>query len=190
VDDQTNVGCVTSDNEVASFFSHINVDDNHHPSRQLQYVGVLKEILQLDYRTISTPIVLFQCDWVRNASDSHGNPTYKRNNVGFFMANFRHMLPEDIEPFVFPSQVQQVVYAHDRHTPWWKVVLHTKPWSRCVFFDTYGEYINTNEDGNTLDAPYTMLDGPTIPNKIGAIFLFRAESLLLNEARQLCVERT
>jgi hypothetical protein len=35
------------------------------------------------------------------------------------MANFRHMLPEDIEPFVFLSQVQQVLYADDRHTLWW-----------------------------------------------------------------------
>jgi hypothetical protein len=65
------------------------------------------------------------------------------------------MLPEDIEPFVFPSQVQQVFYVDDRHTPWWKVVLLAKPPNRRVFFDTYGEYINTDEDGNALDAPYT-----------------------------------
>ncbi len=65
-----------------------------------------------------------------------------------------------------------------------------EPQSRCVFFDTYGEYISTNEDGNALDAPYIMLDTPTIPNKIGAVLLSRVESLLLNEARQLCVERT
>ncbi len=118
VDDQISVGCVTYDSGVASFFSHNNVDDNHHPSRQLQYVGILKDILQLDYRTISTPIVLFRCDWVRNASDNHANPTYKRDHVGFLMANFRHMLPKDIEPFVFPPQVQQVFYVDDQHTPW------------------------------------------------------------------------
>jgi hypothetical protein len=189
VDDQTNVGCVTYDNGVASFFSHNNVDDNHHPSRQLQYLGVAKDILQLDYGTMSTPIVLFICDWVQNASDNRGNPTYKRDDAGLLMANFRHMLSEDIEPFVFPSQVQQVFNVDDRHTPWWKVV-HVEPRSRRVFFDTYGEYISTNEDDNALDAPYTMLDAPTIFNRIGAVFISRAESLLLNEARQLCVERT
>ncbi len=113
VDDQTSVGCVTYDSKVASFFSHNNVDDNHHPSRQLQYVGVLKDILQLDYGTMSTPIVLFRCDWVRNASDNCGNPTYKQDDAGFLMANFRHMLLEDIKSFVFPSQVQQVFYAND-----------------------------------------------------------------------------
>ncbi len=98
------------------------------------------------------------------------------------MANFKHMLPEDIEPFVFPSQVQQVFNVDDRYTPWWKVV-HVKPWSRHVFFDIYGVYISTNEDDNALDAP-------TIFNRIGAVLIFRVESLLLNEARQLCVERT
>jgi hypothetical protein len=139
---------------------------------------------------MSTPVVLFQCDWVRNASNNHGNPTYKQDDARFLMANFRHMLPEDIEPFVFPSQVQQVFYVDDRHTPWWKVVLHVEPRSRRVFFDTYGEYISTNEDGNALDAPYTMLDAPTIPNMISVVFLSRVESLLLNEARQLCVKRT
>jgi hypothetical protein len=65
-----------------------------------------------------------------------------------------------------------------------------EPWSRRVFFDTYGKYISTNEDGNALDAPYIMLDAPTIPNMIGAVLLSRVESLLFNEARQLCVERT
>jgi hypothetical protein len=110
--------------------------------------------------------------------------------VGFLMANFKHVLPEDIEPFVFPSQVQQAFYVDDQHNPWWKVILHVKPWSRSVFFDTYGEYISTNEDGNALDAPYTMLDAPTTPNMIGVVFLFRAKSFLLNETRQLCVERT
>jgi hypothetical protein len=68
----------------------------------------LKDILQLDYGTMSTPIVLFRCDWVWNALDNCGNPTYKRDDARFLMANFRHMLSKDIEPFVFPSQVQQV----------------------------------------------------------------------------------
>jgi hypothetical protein len=104
------------------------------------------------------------------------------------MANFRHMLLKDIEPFVFPSQVQQVFYVDDRHTPWWKVVLHVEPRSRCLFFHTYGEYISTNEDGNALDAPYTMLDAPTMLNRIDVVLLSRVESLLFNEVRQLCVE--
>ncbi len=59
-----------------------------------------------------------------------------------------------------------------------------------VYFLTPMGYISTNEDGNALDAPYTMLNVPTIPDRIGVVLFFRVESLLLNEARQLCVERT
>jgi hypothetical protein len=68
------------------------------------------------------------------------------------MANFRHMLMNSNEPIVFPSQVQQVFYFDDSSNPWWKVILHKEPWSRCMFLDTYGKYINTNEYGNVLDA--------------------------------------
>jgi hypothetical protein len=63
VDDETSVGCVSYDNKVASFFSHSNVDDNHHPSRQLQYVGVLKDILQLGTEQFPSP--LFCSDVIR-----------------------------------------------------------------------------------------------------------------------------
>jgi hypothetical protein len=67
------------------------------------------------------------------------------------MANFRHMLVNGNEPFVFPSQVQQCFYTNDFYNPWWKVILHKEPWNECVFLDTYGEYISTNEYGSVLD---------------------------------------
>jgi hypothetical protein len=106
------------------------------------------------------------------------------------MVKFKHILLKDIEPFVFPSQVQQVFMLMTDTPHGGRLYLHVEPWNRGVFFDTYGEYTSTNEDGNALDAPYTMLDAPTLPNKIGVILFSRVESLLLNEARQLCVERT
>jgi hypothetical protein len=40
-----------------------------------------------------------------------------------------------------------------------------------VFLDTYGEYINTNEYGNVLDAQGAMPNALTIPNNVGAILL-------------------
>lgn len=45
------------------------------------YVGVLKEILELDYGPVSTPIILFRCDWVQNGLDYKGNPTYKQDEA-------------------------------------------------------------------------------------------------------------
>jgi hypothetical protein len=58
-----------------------------------------------------------------------------------------------------------------------------------MFLDTYGEYINTNEYGNVLDAQRAMLNAPTILDNVGAILLSREESLLLNESKQLNLEK-
>jgi hypothetical protein len=58
-----------------------------------------------------------------------------------------------------------------------------------VFLDTYGEYINTNEYGSVLDARGAMPNAPTTLSNVGAIFLFKEESLLFNESNQLSFER-
>jgi len=58
-----------------------------------------------------------------------------------------------------------------------------------MFLNTYGEYINTNEYGNVLDARRAMPNAPTTPSNVGAIFLFREESLLLNESKQHNLEK-
>jgi hypothetical protein len=68
------------------------------------------------------------------------------------MANFQHMLVNGNEPFVFPSQVKQLLYFDDFSNLWWKVMLHKEPWNKCLFLDSYGEYISTNEYGRVLDA--------------------------------------
>jgi hypothetical protein len=64
-----------------------------------------------------------------------------------------------------------------------------EPQSKCVFLSTYGEYIRTNEYGSVLDARRAMPNKPTIPSNVGAILLSREESLLLNESKQLSLER-
>ncbi len=57
-----------------------------------------------------------------------------------------------------------------------------------MFLNTFGKYISTNENGSVLDAQGEMPNAPTIPNSVGAIFLFREESLLFNESKQLNLE--
>ncbi len=99
------------------------------------------------------------------------------------------MLVNGNKPFVFPSQVQQVFYFDDSSNPWWNVILHKEPRSKCMFLDTYGEYINTNECGSVLDARMEMPNAPTTSNNVGAIFISKEESLLLNESKQLSLER-
>ncbi len=58
-----------------------------------------------------------------------------------------------------------------------------------MFLDTYGEYIDTNEYGNVLDARGAMPNAPTIPSNVGAILLFKEGSLLLNESKQFSLEK-
>jgi hypothetical protein len=53
-----------------------------------------------------------------------------RDDVGFFLGNFQHFLHEFDEPFVFPSQVQQVFFWSDTKIPFWKVVLRKEPRSQ------------------------------------------------------------
>jgi hypothetical protein len=93
------------------------------------------------------------------------------------------------EPFVFPSQVQQVFNSDDFSNPWWKVILHKEPQSKRVFLDINGEYISTYEYGSVLDARGAMQNSLTIPSNVGIILLFREESLLFNQLTQLSFER-
>jgi len=76
----------------------------------VEYVDVIKDIFKLDYEPISTPIILMRCAWVRNRNDVKGNPTYKQDEVRFLACNFWYMMTEDEEPFVFPTQVQQMFF--------------------------------------------------------------------------------
>jgi hypothetical protein len=59
----------------------------------VNYVGVLKDILKLDYGLVRTPIILFQCEWMKR-QDNRGNSTYIRDDPGFLVVNFKHKLPK------------------------------------------------------------------------------------------------
>jgi hypothetical protein len=65
----------------------------------------------MDYGKVITPIILTECDWVRHGMDSLGEATYKRDEYGFFLGNFSCVLEHPDDPFVLPSQVQQIFYA-------------------------------------------------------------------------------
>jgi hypothetical protein len=42
---------------------------------------------------------------MKNGNDNKGNPTYKRDDVSFLLANFWQLWHEFDEPFVFPLHV-------------------------------------------------------------------------------------
>jgi hypothetical protein len=122
---------ITYDYGVASIFKQSQGREDE-VLGTIQYAGILKEILQLNYGLISSPITLFHCQRVKNETHNRRNPTYMRDDVGFFLANFLRFLHEFDEPFVFLSKVQQVYFLSDTKTPFWKVVLHKEPKSQQV----------------------------------------------------------
>jgi hypothetical protein len=69
-------------------------------------VGVLKNVILLDYGPVSQLIVLLKCDWINLRFDKWGNPTYRHYEDGFLLDNFLYLKRQVDEPYVFPVQVQ------------------------------------------------------------------------------------
>jgi hypothetical protein len=78
----------TYDFGVASIFQQPHATNEGMTFGSIQYVGVLKEIILLNYRPMSQPVVLFKCDWVTLESDRWGNRMYKRDEDGFLLCKF------------------------------------------------------------------------------------------------------
>lgn len=74
----------TYDSGVASMFE-IPREDAQNVA--VNYVGVLKGILKLDYGGVCTSIIFLRCDWLK-PHDNRGNPTYNRDDVRFLLVNF------------------------------------------------------------------------------------------------------
>lgn len=83
----------------------------------LDYFGVLKNIIELDYDG-GRRVVLFDCDWVSKGK------RLKKDDEGFTLANFSNVRPHN-EPFILASQAQQVFYVQDPMATEWNVVVST-----------------------------------------------------------------
>ncbi len=126
---------------------------------------------------MSQPVVLFKCDWVTPGFDRWGNPTYKQDEDRFLLANFRNLKVEVIEPFVFPSQVQQVFYADEPNTLWWKVVLHKDARFKRIIAEN-NEEIGTPID-NVIGTKVPLIISEVLSNTtlVGAIELTGTEAI-------------
>jgi len=137
--DNEAITMATYDSRVASIFQQPHATNEGMTLGSIQYVGVLKDIILLNYRPVSQLVVLFKCDWVTPGFDRWENLTYKRDEDGFLLANFRNLKAEVTVPFVFPSQVQQMFYADEPNTLWWRVVLHKEARFKCIIAENSEE---------------------------------------------------
>ena len=149
VEDSQSALLQTYDSGVASIFEVPTVDSQSEVS--LNYVGVLQDILKLDYGPLRTPVILFRCDWLKR-EDNRGNPTYVRDDAGFMVVNSRHKVPKMSDPFIFPSQTTQVFFSNDLRKPGWKVVLRAEARSRREKQDTSDVFITTSLEEQRMSA--------------------------------------
>ena len=65
---------------------------------QVEYVGWVEEILELDYGQFQ--VIVFLCNWVKAISQGPG-ATMKRDEYGFTLVNFNRLIPILAQTFVF-----------------------------------------------------------------------------------------
>ena len=174
VDDGASNHLQTYDSGVASVFQVPAADSG---DASVNYVGVVKDILQLDYGPLQTPVILLRCEWVRG-HDNRGNDTYVRDEAGFLVVNFRQKMPKLAEPFIFPSQATQVFYSADIRKEGWKVVLRSEARARREVVDTADVFIATSAETGGLTAPALVPPLPQTASLVGAIELSTEDHLL------------
>jgi hypothetical protein len=124
---------VTMDSGVAAVFGttcRSSVNNKNPVNVDVEYVEYVEEILELNYGT--TCVIVLLCHWVR-ANYRGAGAIMKRDEYGFSLVNFNHMLPISEDSFAFPIHIQQVFFSNDPgNDDGWKVVLKNEPRSRRV----------------------------------------------------------
>jgi hypothetical protein len=113
IDDEAASRLQTYNSGIASIF---NVPTKDTRDVFVNYVGVVKDILKLNYGALHNPVILLRCEWIKR-EDNCSNPTYLTDEAGFLVVNSRHKLPSMSEPFIFPSQATQVFFSDDPGKP-------------------------------------------------------------------------
>jgi hypothetical protein len=81
---------VTMDSGVATIFGTPCRSNVNPIEAEVESVGYVEEILELNYGT--TCVIVLLCNWVR-ANHRGAGATMKRDEYGFTLVNFNHMLP-------------------------------------------------------------------------------------------------
>jgi hypothetical protein len=85
VEDEASSRMLSYDSGVASVFEVPTADAR---DVSVHYVGVVKDILKVDYGQLSSPVLLLRCQWAKR-TDIRRNPTYTRDDSGFLVVNVR-----------------------------------------------------------------------------------------------------
>jgi len=151
----------TCDSGVAATFHRpcrSSVGDTNPVSADIEYVGHVEEIVELDYGGLC--VVLLICSWVR--ANYHGNiALVKKDKWGFSIANFQRMIPLGPDSFAFPMNVDQVFFCVSVDEPGWKVILRKEVRGRRVVGNIGGEE-GRGTFGAGRDVDHATLHPPTV----------------------------
>ncbi|KAL3698153.1 hypothetical protein R1sor_012229 [Riccia sorocarpa] len=154
----------------------------------VSYVGVLEEILSLDYGSLDHPVILFKCKWVV-ADWTSSRPSMKLDRQGFLLVNFSRVLSPSEDPYVFPSQVEQVFFGDVEGSPGWKIVMRKDARSKRIVEETSDIDAWEDTDVVGLRAPVQLETALPVSNLVGAEPLSRRDKMdLLETMRNLDVE--
>lgn len=92
------------------------------------------------------------------------------------------MKTKDDEPFVFPSQVQQVFYYENPNHSKWKVVLQKEPRSIRMVSDKNENIVAPFHNLLSKEAPLEILEVPRHMTLVNQIELSKMDAFLVVEA--------
>lgn len=125
----------------------------------VNYYGRLTDIIELNYYG-RFKVVLFRCDWV-DVTQGRG---IRKDSLGFTLVNFsrlRHTGDHlNDEPFVFPSQAEQVIFIQDPKDHEWFIPRQIIP--RDAFdlsMESGPQLSTTNLENETVDWVRRDIDG-------------------------------
>ena len=79
--------------------------DRHPIEAQLQYVGIIKDILRVDYGHLKFNVL--RCSWIK--PDLAGEPTIKQDRDGFWLVKHGARQSPEVEPYLMPAHARQVL---------------------------------------------------------------------------------
>jgi hypothetical protein len=115
----------------------------------IQYVGVLTDILVLDYGALRKDVVLFKGRWADPSWTPRATASMKYDESGLWQANFQKELGSSKKmDYVFPQQVEQVFFYPNEKGTAWRTILHKESRSTRVTGDVLGVDFHDTMENN------------------------------------------
>jgi hypothetical protein len=131
----------TCDSGITAVFQVTNISsrkDLHPRESENRYYGILDDILDCDFSSFK--LVLFVVKWYRlRLNPNDPDRTVIEHDNGFTMVNTRSFEPVGDEPYVLPSQCEQVFYSEVPHKPGWSFVVRHEPRGRPIKYNAMEE---------------------------------------------------